>query len=251
MAHQDSTRRSHRIRTRFETHFSSKRQEGEGVLADISYNGALVENTGIQPHIDAHAILYISLPDDPKPFQVEGRITRHSLDGFAIEYSEPDATVREGVDRVARIVGGEWEVETAQAKADSAVAEAPVQVQEEAEPCTTEVPVQEEAELSMTEAPAQDEEDLAVTRPRLDEPQISEEIDLQFSGEIDLTERSTTELEALADQIAAELETRREEAKQRARDEAKKRVRDELAQVAEREGFSLEEVLDDDDESDA
>jgi hypothetical protein len=65
MSEPPEIRRSPRIRTRFETHFSSQRQEGEGVLADISYTGARVEDTGFRPSIGALAILYICLPDDP------------------------------------------------------------------------------------------------------------------------------------------------------------------------------------------
>jgi hypothetical protein len=105
MNEQPEIRRSPRIRTWFETHFSSQRQEGEGVLADVSYTGARVEDTGIQPSIGALAILYVCLPDDTKPFQLEGRIARHTDAGFAVEYARPDQDTRRGVDRIAEMVG--------------------------------------------------------------------------------------------------------------------------------------------------
>ena len=105
MSDQSAIRRSPRIRTWFETHFSSQRQEGEGVLADVSYTGARVEDTGIQPSVGALAILYVCLPDDPKPFQLEGKVVRHTEAGFAIEYEKPDEDTRRAVDRIAEMVG--------------------------------------------------------------------------------------------------------------------------------------------------
>jgi hypothetical protein len=105
MTEESEIRSSPRIRTWFETHFSSQRQEGEGVLADVSYTGARVEDTGIQPSIGALAILYVCLPDDPKPLQLEGKVTRHTDAGFAIEYDKPDRDTRCGVDRIAELVG--------------------------------------------------------------------------------------------------------------------------------------------------
>jgi hypothetical protein len=105
MNEQPEIRSSPRVRTWFETHFSSQRQEGEGVLADVSYTGARLEDTGIRPSIGALAILYVCLPEDTKPFQLEGRVARHTDAGFAIEYEKPDQDTRRGVDRIAEMVG--------------------------------------------------------------------------------------------------------------------------------------------------
>ena len=66
--------------------------------------GARVEDTGIQPSVGALAILYVCLPDDPKPFQLEGKVTRHTDAGFAIEYEVEDPEVRRLVDDVSAIV---------------------------------------------------------------------------------------------------------------------------------------------------
>jgi len=203
MSIEDGTRRSHRIRTWFETHFSSQRREGEGVLTDISYTGARLEDTSIQPHIGAHTVLYVSLPDDSKPFQVEGSVARHTDTGFAIEYKDQDASIREGVDRVSRLVESSLETND-----DVEVEAAPVE---------------------------DDDEDLTVTRPRLEDAQDPGAEEVQGPSEIDLTSHSLPELEALAERVATEIATRR--------DEAKQRVREEIAQLAQREGFSLDEVL--------
>jgi hypothetical protein len=217
MGIEDGTRRSHRIRTWFETHFSSQRREGEGVLTDISYTGARLEDTSIQPHVGAHTVLYVSLPDDSKPFQVEGKVARHTDTGFAIDYEDQDASIREGVDRVSRLVE----------------------------------PVLETNDEAEATPPEDDDADLTVTRPRLEDVQDPVVEELQDPGvddvqdprveepqgprEIDLASHSLPELEALAEKIATEIAMRR--------DEAKQRVREQIAQLAQSEGFSLDEIL--------
>lgn len=223
MAMNDGTRRSHRIRTWFETHFSSQRREGEGVLTDISYTGARLEDTSIQPHLGAQVVLYVSLPDDSKPLQIEGAVTRHTDTGFAIDFSDQDETIREGVDRVARLVEPSLETD-GEAEPDQIDDD-----EEESDPIEIDVDV--------------DDADLTVTRPRLEDAQdpVAETADgpgaekAKSSGEIDLAGHSLPELEALAEKVATEIATRR--------DEAKQRVRAEIEQMAKREGFSIEELL--------
>ena len=202
MSEQPAIRRSPRIRTWFETHFSSQRQEGEGVLADVSYTGARVEDTGIQPSIGALAILYVCLPDDPKPFQLEGRVTRHTDAGFAIEYARPDEDMRRGVDRIAEMVG------LPEVSPADSIDSTPI---DSSEPTASESV----------------EDDPSVTQPQMPEmPQLSE---------VDLTQCGISELEGLAERIASELTLRR--------DGAKRRVREEIEKLAEREGFSLDDLL--------
>ncbi len=210
MSEQHEIRRSPRIRTWFETHFSSQRQEGEGVLADVSYTGARVEDTGIQPSIGALAILYVCLPDDAKPFQLEGRVTRHTDAGFAIEYARPDHDMRRGVDRIAEMVG------LPEASPTDSSDSIPIDLSDPTEIDSSDaIPI------------ASVEDDPSVTQPRRPEmPQLSQ---------LDLTEYEVPELEMLAERIASEL-TRR-------RDDSKRRVREEIEKLAAREGFSLEEVL--------
>jgi hypothetical protein len=225
MVMNDGTRRSHRIRTWFETHFSSQRQEGEGVLTDISYTGARLEDTSIQPRLGAPTVLYVSLPDDSKPFQVEGTVTRHTDTGFAIDFKDQDECVRTGVDRVARLV------------------EPSLETDGEAEPDRSQ---DDEAESDPIEIDVDvdvDDADLTVTRPRLEDVQDPVAETAQDAAaetargprEIELGSHSLPELETLAEKIATEIATRR--------DEAKQRVREEIEQMAKREGFSLEELL--------
>jgi hypothetical protein len=202
MSDQPAIRRSPRIRTWFETHFSSQRQEGEGVLADISYTGARVEDTGIRPSIGALAILYVCLPDDPKPIQLEGRVARHTDAGFAIEYEKPDQDTRRGVDRIAEMVG------------------LPEASPSDSSDCS---PI-----ASSDATPSESLEDASSAT----QPWKSQMAQL---SEIDLTACEVSELERLAETIASELTRRREE--------SKRRVREEIQKLAEREGFSLEEVL--------
>ena len=44
-------RRNFRIQTHFETSFSSGGQQGSGILCDISYSGALLRQTSLQPRL--------------------------------------------------------------------------------------------------------------------------------------------------------------------------------------------------------
>ena len=226
MTDQSAIRRSPRIRTWFETHFSSQRQEGEGVLADVSYTGARVEDTGIQPSIGALAILYVCLPDDPKPFQLEGRVTRHTDAGFAIEYARPDHDMRRGVDRIAEMVGLP-EASPGDSNEATPVDSTDPTVTDSSDPApidSTDPTVTSSSDPTPIESP---EDDLSVTQPQMPEmPQPS-----QF----DLTECETPELEMLAERIASEL-TRR-------RDDSKRRVREEIEKLAEREGFNLDDLL--------
>lgn len=230
MNNQPEIRRSPRIRTWFETHFSSQRQEGEGVLADISYTGARVEDTGIQPKIGALAILYVCLPDDAKPFQLEGKIARHTDSGFAIEYERANEETRRGVDRIAELVGlPEMSPTDSTDSTDAATLDAL-----DADPS-----IEDEEEISLSEidedlSTEDVDEDLAVTQPR--------ETTMPHASELDLTRYAIPELEALAERIEGELAHRR--------DDAKRRVREEIEKLAAREGFSLDEVLEASSESD-
>jgi hypothetical protein len=218
MIQESEIRRSPRIRTWFETHFSSQRQEGEGVLADVSYTGARVEDTGIRPSVGALAILYVCLPDDPKPFQLEGKVARHTDAGFAIEYEKPDEDTRRGVDRIAELVG------LPEAAPTDTTSAAPAESAEE--DCAVTRPQMEEVSQSEEETRSEEE-------PRPEEaPRMEEESRV---SELDLTQCEVAELEKLAERIASELSRRR--------DDAKRRVREEIEKIAQREGFSLDEVL--------
>jgi len=87
-------------------HYSSGPEEGFGVLANISYSGALIEDTSVQPAVGTRVRVYVFVePVDPiapaSPYELVGRVVRHSYSGFAIEYEDPDPEVRELVDDAA------------------------------------------------------------------------------------------------------------------------------------------------------
>jgi PilZ domain-containing protein len=96
-------RRDFRIQTHFETSFSSGGQQGSGILGDISYSGALLRQTSLRPRIASQVRVRIFLGEG-SPFVVVGQVVRHVEDGFAIEYADLRAEVRQFVDRIAAIV---------------------------------------------------------------------------------------------------------------------------------------------------
>ena len=103
MGNRPQRRRSARIKTAFETLYCSERREGAGVLVDISYRGALLEDASIRPEIGAHVRLYVFIrPVDP--FELVGSVVRCTDDGFAVEFEKLDPESQSLVDDVAAIV---------------------------------------------------------------------------------------------------------------------------------------------------
>ncbi|HME73167.1 MAG TPA: PilZ domain-containing protein [Myxococcota bacterium] len=96
-------RRNPRIRTHFETTYSSGRQDGSGILANISYSGALLTQTSVQPRLGSQVRVYVLLNED-FPFVVVGQVVRHVEDGFAIEYADLSPELRRLVDDAAAMV---------------------------------------------------------------------------------------------------------------------------------------------------
>ncbi len=103
-------RRDNRIPLPLEVHYSFGRAEGAGVLANISYSGALIEDTAMRPKIGTPIVLYVYLHppsafEAATPFELSGHVIRHSSTGFAIEYEDiVDPDVRRMVDDAAAIV---------------------------------------------------------------------------------------------------------------------------------------------------
>ncbi len=83
---------------------------GAGILANISYSGALIEDITMQPEIGTRVVLYVYLKptsafEATTPFKLTGHVVRHTPDGFAIEYKDNlDPDVRRMVDDAAAIV---------------------------------------------------------------------------------------------------------------------------------------------------
>ncbi len=104
--------RDYRISIRLEAFYSYGRIEDEGILADISYSGALIEGTKMQPEIGTAITLnvYLRPPsafEARTPFQLTGHVVRHTSTGFAMEYEDiVDPDVRRMVDDAAAVVAG-------------------------------------------------------------------------------------------------------------------------------------------------
>ncbi len=103
-------RRNDRISIRLKTHGSFGRVELVGVLTNISYSGALIEDTTMWPKIGTPIILYLHLNPPSaftatSPFKLAGHVVRHSSTGFAIEYDDNlDPDVRRMVDDAVAVV---------------------------------------------------------------------------------------------------------------------------------------------------
>ncbi len=96
-------RKHPRFRTRFDTLCSSGREEGVGVLMDISYSGAHLEETSLRPPVGTEVRLYVFV-QPVSPFELVGQVVRHTETGFAIEYSVETSENWRLVDEAAAIV---------------------------------------------------------------------------------------------------------------------------------------------------
>ena len=102
--------RDDRISIRLEAFYSFGRVEDNGTLADISYSGALIEGTTMQPEIGTRIVLYVHLNppsafEATPPFELTGHVVRHHSTGFAIEYEDNhDPDLRRMVEDAAAIV---------------------------------------------------------------------------------------------------------------------------------------------------
>jgi hypothetical protein len=96
-------RKNPRFKTRFDALYSGGKTEGAGVLVDISYSGARIENASLQPEAGTCVRFYVFV-QPVLPFELTGHVVRVTDDGFAIEYDVSDPDVRRLVDDVAAIV---------------------------------------------------------------------------------------------------------------------------------------------------
>ena len=96
-------RRGERVSTALNAHYSSGPEDGIGVLANVSYSGALIEDSSVRPTVGSKVRIYVfTEPVDPiapaSPYELVGRVVRHSSSGFAIEYEDADSEARQLVD---------------------------------------------------------------------------------------------------------------------------------------------------------
>ena len=96
-------RRDHRFRSEFVTVFKVGGREGSGLLAEISYSGARLEETNLRPREGARVTLRVLVPP-VAPFALEGLVARSTPGGFAIHTDVFDSEVRRLVDDVSAIV---------------------------------------------------------------------------------------------------------------------------------------------------
>jgi hypothetical protein len=102
--------RDNRIPIRFAAFYSFGRVEVAGVLVNISYSGALIEDANMEPEIGTLVVLYVYLKlasafEAATPFKLAGNVVRHSSNGFAIEYDDSlDPDMRRMEDDAAAIV---------------------------------------------------------------------------------------------------------------------------------------------------
>jgi hypothetical protein len=96
-------RRDPRFKTRFDALYSLGHEEGSGVLADLSYSGARLDNASLKPEPGTKVCLYVFV-QPIQPFELAGHVVRHTEDGFAIEVDVCDAEIQHLVDDVRAIV---------------------------------------------------------------------------------------------------------------------------------------------------
>jgi hypothetical protein len=99
-----------RIPTHLGAFYYARRADAVGVVANISYSGALIEGTTVQPEIGTFVVLYVYLEppsafEAATPFELTGHVVRYSSAGFAIKYKDNlNRDVRRMVDDAAAIV---------------------------------------------------------------------------------------------------------------------------------------------------
>ena len=96
-------RRSPRFRTSFDTLISAGSTEGAGVLAEISYSGALLEDTSVAPPVGSRIRLYVFI-QPVAPFELMGQVVRKTETGFAVTYELFDEEIRRLVDDISALV---------------------------------------------------------------------------------------------------------------------------------------------------
>ncbi len=110
MSDQTGWTRANRVPIRLDTYYAYGWVEGAGVVANISYSGALIEGTPAQPDVGTPIVLHVCLHPPgafqmPSPFELVGHVARHSNSGFAVKYdTDSNQKVRRMVDDAAAIV---------------------------------------------------------------------------------------------------------------------------------------------------
>ena len=105
-----SDRRADRFPIPLKVYCSNERVEGVASLVNISYSGALLENTDMRPEIGTRIKLYMHLKppcanEAAKPSELAAIVIRHSSDGFGVVFENyRDPELRRLVDDAAALV---------------------------------------------------------------------------------------------------------------------------------------------------
>ncbi len=103
-------REENRAPTPLKAYYSFDRVEGVGVLADISYSGAVIEGKSKRPEIGTPIVLcvYMVSPrgfEKVSSFELSGHVVQHNATSFEVEYEDNhDPDVRQMLDDAAAIV---------------------------------------------------------------------------------------------------------------------------------------------------
>ncbi len=112
MTETTSRRHENRVPISLKAYYSFDRFDGVGVLADVSYSGALIEGISKRPEIGKSIVLCVYLKSPLTSgkvitFELSGVVVRVSSTGFAIEYEDNhDPVVRGMLDAAAAIMAG-------------------------------------------------------------------------------------------------------------------------------------------------
>lgn len=98
-------RRSPRYLTQLDALISSEGKEDAGVLVEISYAGARLEQVKAIPPEGSKVCLYVFI-QPVAPFELHGVVARVTEDGFAVMYELFDPEIQSLVDDVSAIVAG-------------------------------------------------------------------------------------------------------------------------------------------------
>ncbi len=106
-------RKGQRVSTRFETLSTvedsrdptTTAKQGIAMLSDISYTGARLHRTELNPPLGARIKVQIFLPSSSGVyFELEGDVVRRTTNGFAIQYAWPSPEICRLVDDAASLV---------------------------------------------------------------------------------------------------------------------------------------------------
>jgi hypothetical protein len=96
-------RKNPRFRTRFDALYSLGSEEGSGVLAEISYSSARLDEASQKPEPGTKVRLYVFV-QPIQPFELAGHVVRHTGTGFAIDFDVSTPEIERLVDDVRAIV---------------------------------------------------------------------------------------------------------------------------------------------------